>query len=212
MNKQFGPGFETSIFGPNGVEALSARIKESHSVQGLIREEAVAGIGLALVSRIRKLKDVVEPIDRTTGVRVYEDGAYGESFFNGGIVAVAALRAFGSDTELNLLSKVQIPQYEAEEGDDKLEVDALNANIVLEIGQRGYKFAAAYESLFEVIESDIAVDPRFLNAARAGFGVPFYAANMFIESQKAMQMLEAQKQLDAGVFSWDAGLQSLLSE
>lgn len=212
MSKYFGVGFETAIFGPQGPEALSARIKESHTVQGLIREEAVAGTGLMLVSELRKLKNDVEPYDRSTGAPLYEDGAYGQSFFNGGIVAVAALRAFASDTELNLLSKVDIPRYVAEEGDDTLEVHALNANILLDLGQKGYRLAQAYESLFEVIEGQVAVDARFINTARAGFGLPFYAANMFIEGYKAKTMLDAEKQLDADEFQWDAGLRRLLSE
>lgn len=212
MSKYFGPGFEARVFGPHGVEALSTRIKESLSVSGLIREEIVAGSGLSLVNSIRKLKNVVEPIDRSTGAPVYEHGAYGQSFFNGGVMAVTALRQYASAKELDLLANFRAPDYRPEEGDDALEVKALNANIILDIGQIGYRIAEAYESLFEVIEAEVAVDARFINAARAGFGYPFYVANMFIEGYKASAMLEAEKQLDAGSFEWDEGLSRLLSE
>jgi hypothetical protein len=170
----------------------------------------------SLSHRLLELGIDIEPTDRTLGHNKELPAA--KAFHTGcmlgfEIVSAAKERAFLGQLQL---SDVVDPSKLADDSQDDVTAEYINAEVILSSAALGLEAASALEPLLEEVEMPAVGDGTMLNYFRSGFGVVMHMFAAALERQRqAEREQRAQSQaaaiLGAEGFDFDAGLFKLLN-
>lgn len=216
VNRYFDDSFEARAFGDIGANQLEDAVAKFGSFIAVVQAVRPQIPAVDFYNTIIEVSSLIAPEHRGVVLGENELVAKPAAFLRGATLALCGLKLMVSHDEITWAQNNTVLAFPDKDAfkDDLLEYRHAVASAVMSYGAEGYSRASAYNRVFESVEDELCPSFEHLNAAKAGFGFPFYVLYKSFELDRIqfeddLKAFETElEDFDADSY-WDNVLKSL---